>query len=133
VATALSDQPPGSPQDVFLRATFDRVEATVGNADATTGPKTGQIANGVRAMFPEAIGVATSLELGTASDEEQLAATYQEQWVHRRGDREDPAHQAAIWAYRCCFTPDDPAWEAEAMRVGRANLDAALAAVSAWT
>jgi hypothetical protein len=34
--TLLSDQPPGSPQDQFFRARFDRVEATADNPDATT-------------------------------------------------------------------------------------------------
>jgi predicted deacylase len=130
--TILSDQPPGSPQDAFFRSVFDRVEATTGNPDATTGPKSGQIANGFRDLFPNAECFSTSLEFGTASDLEQLAATYQEQWVHRHGDRSNPDHQPAVWAYRCCFTPDDPDWEASCLRRGREHLDAALAAVQVW-
>lgn len=130
--TALSDQPPGSVQDRFLRSVFDRVEATEGNPDATTGVKNGQIANGLADLFPGATCVATSLEIGTAGDLEQLAATYQEQWVHRRGDRAHPRHQEAVWAYRCCFTPDDPQWESEALTRGGKALDAALASVAAW-
>lgn len=130
--TALSDQPPGTTQDALLRSLFDRVEATVGDADATTGPKSGQIANGFVQVLPGATCVATSLEVGTTPDLEQLAATYQEQWVHRCGDRDDPAHAAAIWRYRACFTPDDPAWESTAVAALRAHLDRAVAAVAAW-
>ncbi len=131
--TMLSDQPPVSPQDVFLRATFDRVEATTGNPDATTGPKAGQIAHGVRAALSNASCCSTTLEFGTSSDLEQLQATYQEQWVHRRGDRSNPAHLAAVWNYRCCFTPDDREWERIALRAGRDHLDRSLAALEAWT
>lgn len=133
-ATALSDAPPGSPQDRFLREALSlgRVEPTVDNPDATTGRKSGQIANGIRHLLPGATCYATSLEIGTASDEEQLIATYQEQWVYRRGDRRDPAQAAAVWDYRCCFTPDDPEWERQALAVGAAQLDGAIAAVSGW-
>lgn len=127
----LSDQPPGSPQDRFL-AQLGRVEATAGNPDATTGPKSGQIANGLAGLFPDATCFATSAELGTAADLEQLAATYQESWVHRHGDRTRPDHAAVVWAYRCCFTPDDPEWEDAALRIDAALLDGALEAVLAW-
>jgi hypothetical protein len=131
--TALCNQPPGSPQARFLETWCDRVEATTGNPDATTALKAGQIANGFAELFPEATCFATSLEIGTADDIAQLAATYQEQWVHRRGRRDDAAHLAAVWAYRSCFTPDDPDWEQAALAGGRAHLDRALAAVTAWT
>jgi hypothetical protein len=130
--TALSDQPPGAEQDVFLRAAYDRVEATVGNPEATTGPKAGQIANGLRGEL-DALCFSTSLEIGTSSDIEQLIATYHEQWVYRRGDRRVAEHAAAVWAYRCCFTPDDPQWEAEALRVGREFIDRSVAAVASWS
>ena len=64
------------------------VEATVGNPDATTGLKFGQIANGLRAARARCNACFSSaVEFGTVSDTEQLAATCQEQWVHRRGDR----------------------------------------------
>jgi len=130
--TALRDPPPGSPQDSFLGEVFDRVEATADNPDATTGLKSGQIANGFGSVLPGARCFATSLEVGTVDDLTQLGATYQEQWVHRHGDRSDPAHAAAVWAYRCCFTPEDPAWAATAFVRGQAALDRALAAVAAW-
>jgi hypothetical protein len=130
--TILSDQPPGSAQDVFFSSVFDRVEATVDNPDATTGRKAGQIANGLRDSLVDTLCCSTSLEFGTTSDLEQLQATYQEQWVHRRGDREQPTHRDAMWAYRCCFTPDDPAWESEAFATGQDHLDRALAAVEDW-
>lgn len=130
--TALSDQPPGSPQDRFLRSWCDRVEATAENPEAATGPKAGQIARGLQTLL-DADCFAATLEVGTADDLEQLGATYQEQWVHRRGNREDPDHRAAIWRYRCCFTPDDPAWEQDALRHGRAHLDGALDALAGWS
>ncbi len=130
--TALSDRPPGSDQDRILRSVVDRVEATDGNPDATTGAKSGQMANGFSDVLPEATCFATSLEVGTADDLTQLGATYQEQWVHRRGDRSITSHAEAVWAYRSCFTPDDPQWTAAAIDGGRAALDQALAAVAAW-
>jgi hypothetical protein len=130
--TALSDEPPGSPQDDVLRSVFDRVEATTGNPDATTGIKSGQIATGLADVLPGATCFATSLEVGTADDLTQLGATYQEQWVHRRGNRLVPEHAAVAWAYRCCFTPDDPAWEARALDLGATALDRALAMVLDW-
>lgn len=130
--TALSNQPPGSPQDEFLRSVFDRVEATADNPDASTGTKSGQLANGFADVLPSATCFATSLEFGTADDLTQLGATYQEQWVHRRGDRSIPEHAATTWTYRCCFTPDDPDWVATSFAQGRAALDRALAAVAAW-
>ncbi len=132
--TFLSDQPPGSPQDDYLRTRFGpaRVEATVSNPDATTGTKSGQIANGIAQLLDGAVCFASSMEIGTASDDEQLIATYQEQWVHRHGDRGNPDHAAAIWAYRCCFTPDDPAWELRAMAAGGEQLDNGVTAVAGW-
>ena len=129
--TLLSDAPPGSPQDTFLRTHFPtaRVEATADNPDATTGLKVGQIANGIRDALGDAECWSTSLEVGTTPDEAQLAATYQEQWVHRRGDRSRPEHAAVVWAYRGCFTPDDPEWERLALEGGARQLDDALAAL----
>jgi hypothetical protein len=128
----LSAQPPGSEQDRFLRAAFGAVEATEGDPSATAVTKTGSIANGLGVLLPTAQCHAVVLEVGTAGDLEQLVATYQEQWVHRRGDLTDPAHRAARDRYRDCFTPDDPAWEAAARAGLRAHLDRAVAAVAAW-
>lgn len=130
--TALCDQPPGSPQHRFLQQLVDRVEATADNPDATTGLKRGQIANGFADVLPAAQCYATSLEVGTADDLTQLGATYQEQWVHRHGDRSDPAHAAAVWRYRTCFTPDDRAWETAALERGAAALDRAVESVARW-
>jgi hypothetical protein len=130
--TILSDQPPGSAQHAFFTSLFDRVETTVDNPGATTGLKAGQIANGLRDALVESLCFSTSLEFGTTSDIEQLQATYLEQWVHRHGDRSAPAHRDAVWAYRSCFTPDDPEWEHDAFTAGRDHLDRALAAVEAW-
>lgn len=130
--TLLSDQPPDSPQDRFLRRHLPdvRIEATTGDPDATTGPKSGQIANGIRDRFAEGRCWSTSAEIGTATDLEQLAATYRSHWVHLHGDRDDPEHARALWEYRCCFTPDDREWERTAFTRGRSLLDAALAAVT---
>ena len=130
--TLLSDQPPESAQHAFFTAHFDRVEATAGNPEATTGVKSGAIGAGLRDALPGATVVATALEVGTVDDLAQLAATYHESWVHRHGDRGDPSHRAAIWAYRCCFTPDDPGWEQAAFAGVREHLDRAVAAVSGW-
>ena len=130
--TALSDQSPGSAQDGFLQSVFGRVEATADNPDATTGLKSGQVANGFADVLPGATCFATSLEFGTADDLTQLGATYQEQWVYRRGDRSIPEHAAAVWAYRCCFTPDDREWATTSFSRGRVALDRALAAVCDW-
>jgi hypothetical protein len=131
--TALSDRPPGSAQDAMLRAIFDRVESTSENPAATTGLKSGQIANGLAEVLPGATCFATSLEVGTVDDLTQLGATYQEQWVYRRGDRTVPEHAAAVWTYRCCFTPDDPEWEALALERGRQALDRAVATLFDWS
>lgn len=132
--TLLSDASPGEPQDAFFRYHFPtiRVEATAGNPDATTGLKSGQIANGIRGMLPAGACFSTSAEFGTVGDLEQLAATYREHWVHRHGDRAVPEHRDAIWAYRCCFTPDDSSWERTALTAGRSLLDQAVAAVARW-
>jgi hypothetical protein len=133
--TLLSDAAPGSPQDTFLRAGFPglRVEATAGNPRATTGSKSGQIANGLARVLPEATCFGSSVEFGTASDEEQLVATCQEQWVHRRGLRDDPAYASVVWAYRRCFTPDDPEWEDRVLAAGRDLLRSAVTTVAEWT
>jgi hypothetical protein len=132
--TLLSDEAPGSPQDAFLRRAFgdEVVMATVGNDEATTGTKSGQIGSGMGDLLDGAVHHATSAEFGTTSDEEQIAATYQESWVHRHGDLAVPAHAAAAWAYRCCFTPEDPAWEQACLAAGAHLVDDAVAAVASW-
>jgi len=132
--TLLSDQPIGSPQDAFFRSTFPTatVEATAGNPGATTGVKSGQIANGIRELLGPDRCHSTSAEFGTADDTEQLAATYLESWVDRHGDRSIAEHAAVVWRYRSCFTPDDPEWEERCSASGAALLDAGLEAVLAW-
>lgn len=74
-----------------------------------------------------------TIEFGTETDEVQLVVTCRELWVHRRGDRGVADHAAAVWDYRCCFTPDDRDWEAAALRDGARHLDAGIAAVAAWS
>lgn len=96
------------------------------------GSEVGTDRNGIRDLFPDATLYASSVELGTASDEEQLIATYQDQWVHRRGLREHPDHASVVWAYRCCFTPDDRTWEHDALAAGGRQLAAAVRAVAEW-
>jgi hypothetical protein len=130
--TILSDEAPGSPQDRFFRRHFGDhlVEPTVDNPDATTGVKSGQIANGIRDQLGRDGWCSTAVEFGTTPDLEQLAATYQESWVHRHGDRSDPAHAEVSWRYRCCFTPDDPQWVATCRVAGADVVDAGLAAIA---
>jgi hypothetical protein len=131
--TLLSDAAPGTAQHAYLSNHFPgiTVEATVGNPAATTGTKSGQIANGIRDMVA-GTAYSTSAEVGTAPDMDQLVATYLSSWVHRHGDRSVPEHAEAIWQYRCCFTPDDDAWEQLAIDRGADLLTAGLRAVSAW-
>lgn len=132
--TLLSDQPIGSAQDVFLRAAFgdDAVEATAGNPAATTGVKHGQIANGFADVLPGTACIATSIELGTVDDATQLVATYHEHWWYRRPELVDPRRGEATWRYRCCFTPDDRAWEGAVLPAGAALLDTAVRTVAGW-
>jgi len=130
--TLLSSQPPGSPQDGFLRAAFGDVDAMVGNPTSASTPKSGPIAAGIADVLPRAECFAVTPEIGTAGDMEQLAATYQEQWVHRVGDLDEPEHRRARWRYRCCFTPDDREWERTALDGGRRLLDQAISAVATW-
>jgi predicted deacylase len=134
--TFLSDRPEGSAQDRFLRQRFgaDRVLATVENPDASTGAEHGQIAAGFADLLPGAEHLASAVEFGTVDDEEQLAATYLEMWLHRNVpvDERTPEHDAIRWRYRGCFTLEDPAWEQACLRHGADLLDAAVAAVVAW-
>lgn len=132
--TFLCDQPPHSDQHQFLATVFgpERVEATTGNPEASTGLKVGQIANGFADLLGDTTCFASSVEWGTADDLEQLAATYLESWMHRRGGSDHPDRAAVIWRYRECFSPDDPDWEQAGLRSGRALLADALDAVCAW-
>jgi predicted deacylase len=133
--TLLCDQPPGSAQHRFLAGLVGdaAVEATTGNAAATTAMKAGQIANGLARLFPAATCHATSAEFGTVSDGRQLAMTVLEQWAYRHGRRDDPGCRDIVEGYRACFTPDDGNWAAGCMAQGRALLDAALHAVRTWS
>jgi hypothetical protein len=132
--TLLCDQPPDSAQHRFLANLLGRatVEATTGNAAATTGLKAGQIANGLGGLFPGATAYATSAEFGTVSDARQLVMTVLEQWAFRHDRRGDPSCRDIVAGYRACFTPDDHDWTSTCMTRGRALLEAALRAVCAW-
>lgn len=135
VVTLLCDQSPGSPQHRFLARLLgaERVEATVANPDATTSLKSGQIANGMGAFLGARVAHATSAEFGTVGEGVQLAATCLEHWVAHRGDRSDPEHEAQVWRYRCCFSPDDRTWEQQCMIAGRELVEASVAAVAHWS
>jgi Protein of unknown function (DUF2817) len=130
--TMLSPDAPDSVNDRFLRATFPTaaIEATVDNPDATTGAKTGQIALGITQRARSSEAYAVTVEFGTTNDLEQLVATYQEQWVHRRGDRSNPEHAAVVDAYRRCFTPDQADWATSCLAQGCAIVASALRAVA---
>ena len=128
--TVLSDRPTGSEQADALGALFPNVVTPTDRPGAGASPKPGAIARGLAEAVGAPDTTVATIEVGTADDLEQLAATYQEQWVHRHGDPDDPVHRSVRWAYRCCFTPDDPEWETTALRLGRAHLDATLTAVA---
>ncbi len=132
--TLLCDQPPGSSQYQFLSKLLgpEQVEATVENPDATTSLKSGQIANGMGAFLGARVAHATSAEFGTVGEGAQLAATCMENWVVHRGDRSDPEHEAQVWRYRGCFTPDERAWEQQCLAAGRELVEASVAAVADW-
>lgn len=132
--TLLCDQSPGSAQHRFLAGLVgsDAVEATTGNAAATTALKAGQIANGLAGLFPDATCHATSAEFGTVSDGRQLVMTVLEQWAFRHGWRDDPACRDIVGGYRACFTPDDPEWAERCLAQGSDLLDQALDAVCSW-
>lgn len=130
--TLLSDAPPDSAQDSWLRRYYGdaHVEATRDNPGATTSLKYGQIANGFRAITGDAEYYSTSLEFGAADPVEQLSAAYLESFYTRKDLRDTPEGEAAVWRYRCCFTPDDPDWEAAALGQGRELIDTAIEAVA---
>ncbi|MCC5952863.1 MAG: DUF2817 domain-containing protein [Acidimicrobiia bacterium] len=131
-STALCDAPPGSAQHRFWSQLVgeQRVECTLDNPDATTGHKDGQLGGGIATLAPNAEYHSTSFEFGTRSDTRQIVAGHAEHWVHRHGDRTVPEHAEVVWDHRCCYTPDDPAWERTAMEQGRDILDRSLRAVS---
>ena len=129
--TILSDQPLESPGDGWLRARFDPdiVETTVGDPDATSATKVGQLGHGFAELLPDAEYHSVTLEIGTYRDTRMLLHERAEHWVHRHGDRSDPAHAAIVWDHRTASTPHDPAWVAAAMRHGRRVLDDGLTAI----
>lgn len=130
--TLLSDAPLDSPQDLWLRSHFGdaHVEATRDNPDATTSLKYGQIANGFRDIAGDIEYYSTSVEFGTVDPVEQLTAAYLESYYTRKKLRDTRDGVAAVWRYRCCFTPDDPEWERLAFKHGREIIDVAINAVS---
>lgn len=132
--THLAKVAPGSEGEAFLKRTFgaESIEATSGNPETATPEKSGSIAQGLAGASHANRAHATTIEFGTAADEEQLAATYAEQWVYRCGDRTTPEGAAAAWTYRCCFTPDDHQWEQRCLAQGREHLHRGVRAVANW-
>ncbi|CAN5834169.1 MAG: DUF2817 domain-containing protein [Ilumatobacteraceae bacterium] len=130
--TLLSHDVAGTAGDAWLRRWFsaERIEATAGNPDATAVPKVGQLARGLAQLLPAAQYHDVTFELGTVRETRMILAERAEHWVHRHGDRDDPAHAAAVWEHRICSTPDDPGWERSALEHGRRVLDQALSAVA---
>jgi predicted deacylase len=130
--TLLSPVPDGHPDDAWLRDVFDgdRIESTAA-ADATTGPKHGQIPTGLASVVPTAVWRTVTMELGTISDTRMIINERAEHWVHVHGDRSDAVHARIVWDHRCGSTPDDPEWERLARLHGVAVLDAAHAVVMA--
>jgi len=130
--TMLSHVEPDHPDDTWMRDVFgaERVECTAA-ADATTGPKHGQIALGLADVVPGARWRTVTMELGTISDTRMIINERAEHWVHFHGDRSNPQHARIVWDHRCGSTPDDAEWERSARAHGVAVLDAARVAVSA--
>jgi predicted deacylase len=124
--TLLSHVPPDHPDDAWLRRVFDadRIECT-SSANATTGPKHGQIATGLASVVPEATWRTVTMELGTISETRMIVNERAEHWVHFHGDRSNPDHARIVWDHRCGSTPDDPDWERSARAHGAVVLDAA--------
>jgi hypothetical protein len=131
--TFLCDHARGTWQDDVVR----RIAGpdSVRNADQDDGHtrKAGSIASGIGDLLPGASHAAATVEWGTVSDMRQLVATHLESWVHRHGDRTHPDHADVVWAYRCCFTPDDDAWVATCLEAGSAVLDRAVDVIIAWS
>lgn len=130
--TLLSHVPAGTGGDAWLRRHFDEqcIEVTVANPDATAAPKVGQLAKGLGELVGAEYHDVT-FELGTFQETRMILAERAEHWVHFHGDRNDPAHAAAVWEHRICSTPDDREWERQALAHGRRVLDQALTAVAA--
>lgn len=128
--TVLSRAPMGSSDDRWIRSVFDsdRVETTVGNPDATTSVKTGQLAPGIVAMLAPTAGRSVTLEFGTERETRMIAAERAEHWIHRTGRRETGAGRDAVWEHRICSIPDDAEWETNVLAHGalviRQGLDA---------
>ncbi len=124
--TLLSHVPEDHPDDAWLREVFDagRIECTA-SADATTGPKHGQIASGLGSLVPDATWRTITMELGTRSDTRMIINERAEHWVHFHGDRSNPDHARIVWDHRTGSTPDDPEWERLARTHGVEVLDAA--------
>ena len=124
--TMLSHVAADHADDAWLRRVFDpdRIECTM-SADATTGPKHGQIAAGLASVVPGATWRTVTMELGTRSDTRMIINERAEHWVHLHGDRSKPEHARIVWEHRCGSTPDDPEWERTARAHGVAVLDAA--------
>jgi predicted deacylase len=125
--TLLSHVAPDHPDDAWLREVFagETVECTAA-ADATTGPKHGQIAAGLADVVPGATWRTVTMELGTISDTRMIVNERAEHWVHFHGDRDDPEHARIVWDHRCGSTPDDPEWERSAREHGRRIVARAL-------
>jgi predicted deacylase len=124
--TLLSPVARDHPDDRWLRQVFDEdhIESTA-DADATTGPKHGQIAPGLADVVPGAVWRTVTMELGTISDTRMIINERAEHWVHFHGDRSNPAHARIVWDHRCGSTPDDAEWERAARAHGVTVLDAA--------
>ena len=129
--TLLSHRAEGSPADRWLRERFDgdRIEVTLGNPDATSAPKLGQIVPGVLERLGSKRSWKITFELGTRSETRMIVVERAEHWVHRFGDRRVAAHAAAVWDHRTGSMLDDAAWERSAIAHGRTVLDQAMAAL----
>ena len=127
--TLLSPAAFGTDADTWIRQHFDpdRVETTTDNPDATSAPKSGQLAPGVVERVSPRIGRTVTFELGTRSETRIIAAERAEHWVHRFG-HDDAAAESVRWEHRICSIPDETDWEQSARTHGALVLDQAVSA-----
>ncbi len=127
-ATVLTRSPAGSPEERWLRATFAGTDLEV-SGDGTDGQvvsKGGQLRLGIEDVVGAPVSRSATFELGTRSETTMIIAERAEHWVHRFGDRADPTHAEVIEHHLRCSVPDDPAWQAGALRLGGDALGRAI-------
>lgn len=130
-ATILARGAGGSEEAVWAERTFpgERIDiADVASSDLVS--KSGGLAAGIVAHVRPASGRTATLEIGTRSETRMIVAERAEHWVHRHGDRSNPAHRQVVLDHLRCSIPEDPAWHEAALEHGRRVLVRFLAAAA---